>query len=121
MLAATNADMNIASGSSSPPSAVRAAVIAGVVTFLPAVGFVLTHSAVHRLRMLALGALCGVVSAVCFGLYSRVASAVVLNRTLVRRMRVAANAEPAEILADPLAEEELELEARFAEMERRER
>ena len=110
---ATNVGMNISSRFSSLPSAVRAAVIAGVVTFLPAVGYVLTQSAAHWLRTLALGAVCALASALCFGVYSRFASAFVQSRTVVRRMRVAA-------FVDPLEEEELELEARFAEMERRE-
>jgi hypothetical protein len=71
--------------------------------------------------MLALGGVCAVAAGVCFGVYFRLATALVHHRTMVRQMRLVASTEPPGMLPDPLEQEEVELEARFAEIERSER
>ncbi|MFO0734305.1 MAG: hypothetical protein U0270_00425 [Labilithrix sp.] len=99
-------------------SAGRAALVAGVVSAVPPIAYVTMHSSVHWPAMLAIGAVCAVAAGACFGLYFRFASALVERHTLPRRMRVAAAAAPSGgLLTDPLEEEDLALEARFAELE----
>jgi hypothetical protein len=110
--------VNISHRISSPPAAVRAGLAAGVVAFLPAIAWVLTRSSAHWPAFLALGGACAVGAGVCFGVYFRFATAFVDRRTIARRMRIAAGAEPAGLIADPLEQDEIDLEARFSALER---
>jgi hypothetical protein len=105
----------------SSPSALKAALVAGVVASLPAIAYVVTRSSAHWPAMLGLGGVCAVAAAVCFGVYFRFATALVQHQTIASRMRLAASTEPAGMLPDPLELEERELEARFAEIARAER
>jgi hypothetical protein len=102
-------------------SAFKAALLAGAVATLPAIAYVATCSWAHWPKMLAFGAVFATAAGVCFGVYVRFASAFVQRRTIASRMRLAASSEPAGMLQDPLEEEELELEARYAEIARTER